>query len=417
MEPRDPPAPVSEPYGWRLAAFDALPPLCLDTACYLAFFVLGHLVDDAGGDSLDVALVFGTYTLLYALLAPLVGRATDGPAGRRRSLLTGAALQVAIPLGLVAALTVGPDGVVAARVLDVRALCYLTVAGIALANAGLWPAFQARIGDRERDPERLARAIRVYNMGWTTGKALGFVLGGLLYTWSLAGCLYGVAGLGLTLLVLLALDPSRPAAAEPAVADAPRPSALPQAFKRGYLLSALVANLALWGAVATLAGLAPKLLGEVVALTYWQEGCVLGACLGAQGVGFVVLGDGGQWAYRRGWLLAALPLAAGGLGLLWVAEGLWLAGLAGVALGGAQAVTYAASMFYSLDYDERRGLRTGIHEANLALGGALPIAGGFLADASGALRAPLALMLVISGLAFLAVVALLRGSEAARASR
>ena len=37
-----------------------------------------------------------------------------------------------------------------------------------------------------------------------------------------------------------------------------------------------------------------------------------------------------------------------------------------VIVGLAQAVTYAASVFYSLDHDEKRGMRTGIHEAVLA---------------------------------------------------
>jgi hypothetical protein len=57
--------------------------------------------------------------------------------------------------------------------------------------------------------------------------------------------------------------------------------------------------------------------------------------------------------------------------------------LGALLVGLAQGVTYACSVFYSLDYDQRRGLRTGIHERVLALGGALPLAGGALADASG----------------------------------
>jgi MFS family permease len=414
--------PAGGAYDWRVAASDFLPAFLLDAACYLAFFVLSHLVDEGGGDSLDVALVFGIYTALYAVLAPLLGRASDGR-GRRRGLLLGAALQVAVPLLLVQALVVTPGGgprgfSVSARWLSVPALAYLAVAVIAVANACFWPAFQARIGDRERDPAGLGRAIRVFNVGWTMGKALGFVAGGALYAWSPVGCLQAVAGAGVVLLLAIACDPTPGGGPRRGEAPAPvveeGPTALPRELKRAYLLSALAANLILWGAVATLAGLAPKLLGEVADLSPLQEGLVLGGALGAQGLAFFALGDSRRWAYRPGGLLAAVPVALGGLGLLWFAQGLGLAIAAGLLLGLAQALTYAASVFYSLDFDTHRGLRTGIHEANLALGGALPILGGWLADISGELRAPLAMMLGIGLVATLLVTTLLLRAERRR---
>ena len=121
---------------------------------------------------------------------------------------------------------------------------------------------------------------------------------------------------------------------------------------------------------------------------------------------FVVVAVGDRDTSGR--LIAlALPLACAGLlGLVW-ARGIVWALPAALMIGGAQAITYAASVYYSLDYDERRGLRTGIHEAVLAAGGCLPILGGWLADRSGEDLASLWLMVAIGGALSLGVVLLL----------
>jgi hypothetical protein len=168
--------------------------------------------------------------------------------------------------------------------------------------------------------------------------------------------------------------------------------------------------------VATLKGLAPK-LGDHLGVGAGEMGALLFLTLVAQGVGFFALGSSERWGYRRATLLAAVPAAVLGLGL-WLLAGrldgvlvLAVAGLGALAVGAAQAVTYAASVFYSIDYDERRGLRTGIHEAVLGIGGGLEILGGILADATGRPDAPLLLMIGLGLVASAGGVWLLRGSS------
>lgn len=378
----------------------------MDGGLYLIVFTLTHILDAAGANSGEVALVFGIYTLAYAAIAPWLGGASDAQ-GRQRSVLEGAVVFTSVALALSAGITVQalPQGLtVLARIepLGVKASAYLGIACLALSSGLFWPAFQARIGDRERDPEALGRAIRSFNIGWTSGKASGFLAAGFLFHAAPQACLPVSAGCGFLICLLVLVDgaprATGGAAPLPPAPEEPRPSTTPQAIKRRYLLAALVANFALWGALATLKGLAPK-LGEALHLSVQETGVFLFAALGAQGAGFFLLGGAERWAYRPAVLATAVPTAIGGLLLLFVAGGLPLALLGAVLIGLAQAVTYAASVFYSLDYDERRGFRTGIHEAVLGVGGALPILGGFAADATGELRAPLVFM---AGVALLA---------------
>ena len=410
----------------RTAVLDVVPGLLVDCAFYLDVFALQFLVRSLGGSSLGVALVFGIYTVVYAVLAPLLGRASDR-GDRRRVLRTSALLFAAIPAALAAVLVVRPGAapdtvVVTARLapgpFGPTAWVYLASASFALSNGLFWPALQARIGDRETDPVARGRAIRRFNVGWTIGKALGFLVGGVVFQRAPGACLPLGAVLAAAVFLLLLLDrpavaggapapaPDAPPPSEPA--GPPRPSGLPgppQAVKRAYLLAALAANFAVWSALSTLQSLAPT-LARSLGINPQEAGLLVFLALGAQGAVFFSLGGSGAWAYRPLTLLVSTPVAALGLGLVLLAEGLPLAATGALLAGAAQAVTYAASVFYSLDSDHQRGLRTGVHEANLALAGAVPMLGGWVADQAGALRAPLVVALVPCLIAA-AVVALL----------
>lgn len=407
----------------RLAVLDIVPGLLVDCAFYLDLFALGFLVERAGGSSLDVSLVFGVYTLAYALLAPLLGRASDR--GDRRLVLRASSLLfAAIPAGLAATLLVEQGaGAGTASVSDRLGvgplpLIYAASGLFALSNALFWPALQARIGDRERDPEARGRAIRRFNVGWTVGKALGFLVSGAVFQYAPAACLpLGAVLGGAVLALLLAVDRDVPSGGAPDPAPAaPAPTeGIPQVLKRAYLLAGLATNFAVWGSLSTLQSLAPK-LAESLALSPSQAGALVCAALSAQGLVFFGLGGSRAWAYRPWTLVASAPACAAGLALLLAAQGFALAVLGALLVGGAQAITYAASVFYALDYDERRGLRTGIHEANLALAGAVPILGGWAADRLAWLRAPLLIVLLPCLAVALATAILLPRASAARDS-
>lgn len=399
----------------------ALPAFLTDLGFYLALFTLSHVLEGQGASAARVGLVFGIYNLAYVVLAPLLGRWSDRH--RIPALLIGAGIYALSYSALSGAFLFEGAAVRLRGDAPIALACYGGMAALALSNALYWPAFQARLADREEDPVALEGALRLFNLAWTSGKALGFLTGGLLFTLAPGACLWLVAAAGWTVVGCTLLDARWGAAPAPAsegsdAADAPpkKPSrtSVPQARKRAFLLAALLSNLALWAAVSTLKGLAPTLAhGWGIGVT--QTGVLLAATLGAQGLGFLLL-QSGRWPYRPALLLSAAPVACLGLVGLTFAHGLGLALPAALAIGWAQAVTYAASVYYSLDYDERRGLRTGIHEAVLALGGTVPILGGYLSDRSGDELAPLWLAIGIGVGAALLAAWLLARAPAAEAS-
>lgn len=400
----------------RIAVLDVVPGLLVDCAFYLDVFALQFLVRGAGGSNLEVSLVYGVYTLAYGLLAPLLGRTTDR-GDRRRVLRVAALLFAAIPGGLALLLEVGsgPGGLAVSTRLGLPVgpigLIWAASLAFALSNALFWPALQARIGDRESDLAARGRAIRRFNVGWTVGKALGPLLAGLVFVRAPAACLPLGAAMAAALLLVLLLDP--PGAGRAAVSaspEAPRPESVPQARRRAFLLAGLAANFAVWASMGALQ-LAPT-MAEALSIPADRVGTLLSLALAAQGAGFLALGGSRAWAYRPATLVAAAPAAALGLLLVLAARGFALAAVGAVVLGLAQAVSYAASVFYSLDYDHRRGLRTGIHEATLALAGGVSILGGLLADVTAQPRAPLLVSLVPCAAIALVVAALLLGAGA-----
>lgn len=385
----------------RRFLYVALPAFLTDGGFYLALFTLSHALEVAGASNARIALCFGVYNLAYMFAAPLLGRLSDRHRGA--SVLVGGLIFALVytVLGVLMQLETGPAGVSVSLAGggELALACYGAMAAMALANALFWPAFQARIADREPTPEALEAAIRSFNIAWTAGKSAGFLAGGLLFVRAPQACLWLVAAAGWTVVACALLD--RAPSAGGAANSEPVRSDVPRGRKGAFLLAALLANFALWGAVSTLKGLAPT-LAHGWSLTPQQTGILLAAMLAAQGLGFMAL-QSGRWTYRPKLLGAALPVACLGLlSLVW-ARGLGLALPAALMIGWAQAVTYAASVYYSLDFDERRGLRTGIHEAVLAGGGCLPILGGVIADRTGDELASLWLMLGI-GVALALVV-------------
>jgi MFS family permease len=384
----------------RRFLYVALPAFLTDGGFYLALFTLSHALEVAGASNARIALCFGIYNLAYMFAAPLLGRLSDRHRGA--SVLVGG-LIFALVYTLLAGVMNFETGSAGVTVSlggggELALACYGAMAAMALANALFWPAFQARIADREPTPEALEAAIRSFNIAWTAGKSAGFLAGGLLFVRAPQACLWLVAAAGWTVVACALLDRAPKGIG---VATDPVQSDVPKRRKGAFLLAALLANFALWGAVSTLKGLAPT-LAHGWALSPQQTGILLAAMLAAQGVGFMAL-QSGRWTYRPKLLAAALPVACLGLASLVWARGLGLALPAALMIGWAQAVTYAASVYYSLDFDERRGLRTGIHEAVLAGGGCLPILGGVIADQTGDELASLWLMLGI-GVALALVV-------------
>jgi len=359
--------------------------MCSDLALYLIMLSLPYRVLGLGASSLVLGMVPFAYALPYSLTAVTAGRHSDrwprrGP----------------IRLGLTIA-------IVAAIALSVADTIPTILAATGLLGIGLgffWPSIQAGMSELAAGAQ-LGRDTRLLNVGWSAGKGLGMMAGGLL--------LPIIGGDGLALgaaaawLLCFAVLPgmARPASHHAAIdADPRRPW---PSRERAFLRAAWIGNGVAYAVAATLNHHFPKILRED-GIESGRFGLFLGLVFLTQTLVFLVLGSVRWWHYRMASLLGvqlvlaiaivAAPAAPGFTGLL------MLAPLFGLCLG----FLYQSSLYYSLHAPEGRGAQAGVHEATLGLTGAMvPLLGG-LAVAGHRLTAPFVVAGIAVSLSFLLAV-------------
>jgi len=264
-----------------------------------------------------------------------------------------------------------------------------------------WPTIQAALAD-EGSLDELEGNLGLFNVFWSGGKALGFLIGGGLYA------LYGVTpiliGVPVTMLVVTALLPRRQRATSvPPVAVAPGDDRSTVTYRlpaprdlKALLYIAWAANAVAFGIGNTLNIQYPKFL-----LQNGRGSAVFGLFLGmifiVQTIVFWSLRTRHGWRFRRRQVYAVqVAGAVGALLLIW-ARPVWLLLLAAVPLGLSLGLCYHASIVYSLLDRSGRGRRAGIHEAVLGAGNfLLPLLGGLAATAASDLRLPYLLCGVIA---------------------
>lgn len=363
---------------------DFLPAFLVDFAAYVAIFTLQHRVDArlaAGKGSSELALAFfsACYTLAYVVGCTRLAPLTDRTGRRRKSIALGAGQGVVLLAALLAAAVTGREP-------GFPGLCLAMVA-LGISGAFFWPAFQARVGDRA-GRERLGAALAWFNVGWTSGKGLGLFFAGYLYELAPAdgrvGLAVATAAYALAFAVQALFDRGAGKGEGQSSAEL---SEHPSGEKRGFLVAALATNFAVWGVQSTVFALIPT-LGKELSLGQVREGWLLATLVLAQAATFLGLGGTRRWAYARAPLLLTAPLGGAAALGFFLAPSLGWALVAALACGLLTGASYSASLYYSLDYDERRGLRMGVNEAVLGLGGLLPLAGSALAERSHEPRLP-----------------------------
>lgn len=291
------------------------------------------------------------------------------------------------------------------------AAIYALLAVIGFMLAFFWPAVQATLAD-VAERETVTGHLGWFNIGWSTGKAAGFAVGGFL-----------LAGLGFRALFLTAaaaflavaaivvtLSRTRSAAVsiptpgpEAAAAPGPEPipaAALPDRLHR-FRLAAWLGNAMAFGVGAVLNNHYPNWL-SVHGRSEALFGSYLGLVFASQTLTFAALTRFRGWRYRAApLLLAQVPLILVLLVLPRLeatAAILATAPLVGLGLGTA----YFGSLFYSVQDPSLRGRHAGVHESLLGVGSMiLPVAGGWAASAGGGLDAPYltAALIAVGGLA------------------
>lgn len=271
----------------------------------------------------------------------------------------------------------------------------VVVGAYAISNAGAWPAFEAWLADRATGP--LSREMAAFNLGWSSGAALGFVFSGLAEKYGADTSFKVAAGVSL-LLAIVSLVMSNTVAKKQTVVQkstaSMEPPANPRAIveARGRLLSVWLANVAMWFSWSIIVwifpvqaqktiGLEEGVIGNIMSFVPWTEMAV-----------FIVLLLFPLWhlsvRLRVGLQVVALfGFATLSASLAVLEKGPLLTVLlccAMAAFGVGLASTYAASLIVSATDIHARGTRTGMHETLVGFGTVFgPLAGGYAAAWAG----------------------------------
>jgi MFS family permease len=321
-----------------------------------------------GASNTEIALLQTASTVFYVLNSLYIGRLSDRVSRSKLARLACVGALVSC------ALTVWAGSLTA---------LFLVVPLMGIAGSIYWPSIQGAVGE-EAGPDEVEKAIGWFNVSWSTGKTLGFIVAGWLMTQSNSLALWIAAASALPVIFLYPGD-------RPRKEHGPHLSAGPD--RPAFLAMGYVANFLAFGIGAIFQGQffkyveQLKLGGSLGTQTFF--GVVLGALYGTQTLLFVVLQRGAGWTYRRSLLYGAQLVcgaAAVAVSLTTNSGALVAAGaLVGIGLGFANA----SSIYYSLHGPADHGKYAGLHEAVLGSGSILiPLASGRLADLSGDLRTP-----------------------------
>jgi predicted MFS family arabinose efflux permease len=232
----------------------------------------------------------------------------------------------------------------------------------------------------------LTRQIGIYNLSWSSGKALGFLIGGAMV--AQFGATRSIACAALAYAAAALAVPRLARDAPPVAEVRSRGESMPLSERRAFLRATWIANGIAFGLGAVLNHHLPRLFVQRGADAD-RFGLLLGAIFAAQTTSFLLLARWRAWHYRlRLLLLVQAALAVLAVLFARATQMTMLLPLA-VALGLGLGFCYQSSLYYSLHAPSGRGRQAGIHEASLGIAAALlPLAGGFWVRASGDLERP-----------------------------
>jgi len=355
---------------------------CMDGGFFLIMVAIPFKVLALGGGSLALGLVPAAISITYIIFSQLAGLWSDHHDPNRLCLIGNLLLIIATVLAYPVQ-----------QLWSLLALASLMGVGKAL----YWPVIQATIGELSKS-HQLIQNTGILNVSWSTGKALGFFIGGVL----LAKCGFKVTFLtGATVVaiafLLLPRQIGKPVssaldvkAAEP-IRTTKSIAVTESNFEWNRNLfrhMSWLGNIGAYGAF----GILNYHLPQFFSVADWNEnrfGIFLALVLVVQTLVFLLLIKRVHFAYslNRLWIpqllilvvLLAIP-RLGNFGYL-----LAISPLLGIGLG----FCYTASMFYSLDTNQGKGRNAGIHESLIGVGSFLPpLLGGLAANSVGRLDIP-----------------------------
>jgi MFS family permease len=373
----------------------------MDGGFFLIMTAMPFKVLALGGGAWELGLVPAIGAIAYVIGAPLAGHWSDR-IGRTQLCLAGG-------------LTLIAGAVLAYRATTVPALLGLQLL-MGLGKALYWPVVQSTLGDLTAAAADRIKVLNRFNVAWSGGKTLGFLLGGLVLDrfGFRAVFLTGAAWVAFAALALPRGGVARSARPTRSAPPAPPPSTAAAARLRALQLQAWIANLAAYGVIGILTHHLPQWFASLG----WGEaryGIFLSSIFVAQTLVFLLLTGPLRFPHapHRLWLpqLAALAVVAAVPVLTVFPVLLVVVPVLGLSCG----VAYAASLHFSLEAAATRGRFAGIHEAVIGAGGFLPpLLAGLAVRSTGWLGAPYVLGAGLLAAAIIAQVLVWRAYNRAR---
>ena len=251
-------------------------------------------------------------------------------------------------------------------------------------SQGIWSVIEAWLADRSTDS--VSRQMMIYNLGWSSGAAIGFMYTGFFQEYDAGfGTVYVTAA---GIIIFLALVRLLVADGEPATAalelHAPTESQAPltpaeQVAARGRLYCVWIASFGAWYFHSVIMwiftydaqeiGISSATIGNLQATVTWAEFLTFIAIMfyarwylsarlrftsQAVAIGGMILFAAGMMTHGQGNAAPVVTLGMIGAGL--------------AAFGVGLAAVYSASLIASVTDAHARGTRAGIHETLVGLG-------------------------------------------------
>jgi len=265
---------------------------------------------------------------------------------------------------------------------------YLSMLLLGIAGAMFWPSLEAWIAEKE-SKRTLMQKMALFNISWSTGFAMGPLIGGILFGMNFKLPFY--FAFIVSIFVLLILFYKTPkisfATKSKSFTDKTFISEDPPDSFSLYIKISRMANFILCLCMGMIRYIFPKLATQLQ-ISSSSLGLLMFIISLSQMFTFYGLGRVHQWHYRIFPLVLFQLIATVGLLIIFTTSSLSLFFLAFVLVGMGLGMTYSSSLFYSINVISQKGPSAAIHETVLMSGFLLgPLIGGVVAQEF-SLRAP-----------------------------
>lgn len=247
---------------------------------------------------------------------------------------------------------------------------------VGLGTSMFWSPLEVWIA---RTVDDLRKAVGYFNLSWCIGLSIGSLLSGFLFELNWRLPLLLVALSCFLIIISLFFCPQVPSPLHLSNDDV---SISVQKKRNPFVIIGWTANFVGWFTIGTLRYLFPKLAVDInippSIIGLFTFVMAIFQAISSFGIGYMV-----RWHYNIGFLLLVQITMIFGFLLIVFSSSIPLFFLAFILLGTCIGIAYFFSLFYSLESEEGKGQKSGIHESIVGAGALLgPLIGGIAAQYS-----------------------------------